>query len=211
MKNNLNDVLHNSYFIGGSPCSGKSTTAELLADKYNWQYYKIDDYDLKHLKRAQKENHPVMIKFKEMSWNQIWMRDPQLQAEEEFEFYRERFEFILDDLKKYSKDDKLIIESAALLPELLKELNLRNDQIIYMVPSKKFQVKYYSQRSFKDGILKECRQPKKAFQNWMERDHLFGRKVKEQAAHLGFKVLEVDGSHTVEENLKTIENHFGLK
>ena len=211
MKNKIDNILNNSYFIGGSPCSGKSTTTEILADKYNLQYYKIDNYELKHLKRAQKDNHPVMTKFKEMSWDQIWMRDPQLQAEEEFEYYRERFEFILNDLKKYSKDDKLIVESAALLPELLNQLNLFNNQIIYMVPSKEFQVKYYSKRTFKDSILKKCKQPKKAFKNWMERDHLFARKVKAQAEQLGFKVLEVDGSHTVEENLKTVENHFGLK
>ena len=32
------------YFIGGSPCSGKSTVAESLSDKYDLYYFKVDDY-----------------------------------------------------------------------------------------------------------------------------------------------------------------------
>lgn len=204
-------IIENSYFIGGSPCSGKSTTAEILADKYGLKYYKIDDYEKEHVDRAQKAKQPIMSKFREMNWEQIWMRDPQLQAEEEFEFYRERFKFILEDLKKFPFDDKLIIESAALLPELLNELPINNNQIVYMIPEKGFQIKYYSQRSFKDHILAECSQPKQAFQNWMERDHLFGQKVKKQAEYYGFKVLIVDGSNTIKENLNIIESHFNLK
>ena len=34
----------NIYYIGGSPCSGKSTVAELLAAKYNLYYFKVDDF-----------------------------------------------------------------------------------------------------------------------------------------------------------------------
>ena len=34
----------NTYFIGGSPCSGKSTVAEILAKKYDLYYFKVDDF-----------------------------------------------------------------------------------------------------------------------------------------------------------------------
>lgn len=34
----------NVYYIGGSPCSGKSTTAEILSKKYDLYYFKVDDY-----------------------------------------------------------------------------------------------------------------------------------------------------------------------
>ena len=30
-----------TYFIGGSPCSGKSTVAEMLSEKYGFYYYKL--------------------------------------------------------------------------------------------------------------------------------------------------------------------------
>ena len=32
------------YIIGGSPCSGKSTIAEMIAEKYDFNYFKVDDY-----------------------------------------------------------------------------------------------------------------------------------------------------------------------
>lgn len=34
------------YYIGGSPCSGKSTVAEMIAEKYGFHYYKVDFYRL---------------------------------------------------------------------------------------------------------------------------------------------------------------------
>ena len=33
-----------TYYIGGSPCRGKSTIAEILSKKYNLHYFKVDDY-----------------------------------------------------------------------------------------------------------------------------------------------------------------------
>ncbi|HMA59432.1 MAG TPA: hypothetical protein VKN64_03995 [Halanaerobiales bacterium] len=210
MDKKINNIINNTYFIGGSPCSGKSTTAEILSNKYDLKYYKIDDYEFAHLERAEKEKHPTMSKYKQMNWDEIWMRDPKLQANEEFQFYRERFEFVLDGLKKYNENDKIITEGAALLPELLNELNIDKNRISYMIPEKEFQIKHYTKRTFKDHILKECSQPKKAFENWMERDHIFAQKVKGQAKKFGYDLLEIDGSNTIESNLNIIENHFNL-
>ncbi|MFW5976838.1 MAG: hypothetical protein ACOCQS_02715 [Bacillota bacterium] len=211
MDQKLENILTNTYFIGGSPCSGKSTITEILADKYNLTYYKIDDYEREHLARANSDRHPVMYKYSQMEWNEIWMRPVDFQVEEEFEFYRERMEMILQDLKQFSKEENIITEGAALLPELLDNLNINKNRVIYMIPSREFQVKHFSQREFIKGILSECEKPEKAFANWMERDHQFGRKVKKQAEKLGYKVIKIDGSNTTEENLKTVSDYFGFK
>lgn len=32
------------YWIGGSPCSGKSTIAEILAEKHDFTVFKCDDF-----------------------------------------------------------------------------------------------------------------------------------------------------------------------
>lgn len=34
----------NIYYIGGSPCAGKSTVAEILSQKYDLYYFKVDDF-----------------------------------------------------------------------------------------------------------------------------------------------------------------------
>ena len=37
------------YYMGGSPCSGKSTAAEILAERYGLYYFKVDDYLEKYI------------------------------------------------------------------------------------------------------------------------------------------------------------------
>jgi len=210
IEDKLKNIIDNSYFIGGSPCSGKSTISEMLSSKYDLDYLKIDDYEQENIEKASPEQHPIMYKWSQMSWDEIWMRSVAKQVEEEFEFYRERFPMILNELDKFRPDKGVILESAALLPELLEKLKLEKHRVIFLIPSKEFQVKYYSKRGFKDGILKECSQPKEAFKNWMERDYLFGRKVREQAMDIGYKVIDVDRENSIEENLNLVKDHFRL-
>ncbi len=210
MEKRIRKILSKAYFIGGSPCSGKSTVAKFLVDKYNFVYYKIDDYEREHLNRSNPKEHPVMQKWVNPIWDEIWMKPVDIQVKEEFQFYRERFEMILNDLKQFSEDDTVIIEGAALLPELINKIGVGKNRIIYLIPSKKFQIEYYSKRDYIKGILSECSNPEKAFLNWMERDHRFGEEVKLQAEQLGYKVIFVDGEKSIEENIELVSKHFGL-
>ena len=34
-----------TYYIGGSSCAGKSTVAEMLSQKYDLYYFKVDDFE----------------------------------------------------------------------------------------------------------------------------------------------------------------------
>ncbi len=38
------------YWIGGSPCSGKTSIASILSEKYGLFYYQADNYFDNHLK-----------------------------------------------------------------------------------------------------------------------------------------------------------------
>ena len=205
------DILSKVYFIGGSPCSGKSSIAEKLSKEYNMDYYKIDDYEFQHINRSNSNDHPIMSKFKEIVWDEIWMRPVEVQVNEEWQFYIERFSMILEDLKSYYNNKPIIVEGAALLPELLKGIGVENNKVIYLVPSKDFQVEYYSKRDFIHGILKERKNPEKAFSNWMERDHQFGKRVINQAKEYNMKYILVGGKTTLEKNTKLVMDHFKLR
>jgi hypothetical protein len=151
-----------------------------------------------------------MYKMSKMNWEQIWMRPVDIQVKEEIEYYRERFEMILEELNRFPLDSTVLMEGAALLPELLDKLGVDKRRVIYMVPSKEFQVRHYSKRGFIKGILSECRNPDKAFENWMERDHLFGKEIIRQAQESGYKVITVDRSRSLEENILAVMEYFGL-
>jgi 2-phosphoglycerate kinase len=203
-------VFSQVYILGGSPCSGKSTIAEKLSSRYRFRYYKVDDFEREHLSRCHPERHPVMYKYSKMSWNEIWSRPVQVQVREEFEFYRERFEMILEDLQKYEPGTPVILEGAAYLPELIAKYDVDPNHVIYLVPTKAFQMHHYSQRPWIRHILKECHDPDQAFENWMERDHRFGQEIIRQAKAYGLGTVIVDGKRNIDTQYDFVVRHFGL-
>lgn len=73
------------YFIGGSPCSGKSTVAEVISRKYNLNYFKVDDFLEKYTEMGVESKKPICVKLSKMSPEQIWMREAQIQNSEELQ------------------------------------------------------------------------------------------------------------------------------
>jgi len=70
------------YYIGGSPCSGKSTIAEMLAIEYGFAYYKLDDYLWTYMEQAATDGKPLSTLQLAMNFEQMWMRSPGLQAQD---------------------------------------------------------------------------------------------------------------------------------
>ena len=51
---------------------------------------------------------------------------------------------------------------------------------------------------------------KRHFENWMERDHLFGQEVRKQAENLGYGTIIVDGKRGVEAQFEAVSQYFSL-
>lgn len=67
------------YYIGGSPCAGKSSVAEILSRKYGLCYFKVDDFLDRYIQAGAWKECPVCRKVTSMNAEQIWMREPILQ------------------------------------------------------------------------------------------------------------------------------------
>jgi len=206
----LRTPFSHAYILGGSPCSGKSTIAERLAAQYKLQYYKVDDHEEDHARRADPDHHPVMVAYANMSWNEIWSRPVEFQVQEEFAYYRERFEMILQDLADYDVGKPLILEDAAYFPDLIKPYGVNPQRVLYLVPAQAFQIHYYRQRPWIHHILKECEDPEQAFENWMMRDHRFGQEILRQAEANHYRTLVVDGKQSIPELLEIVSDCLGL-
>lgn len=198
------------YYIGGSPCSGKSTIAEALSKKYNLYYFKVDDHLEKYMKMGASSKKAICLKADAMNPEQIWMRDPLVQCEEELLIYEEIFEFILEDLKHIDCKNGIITEGAAYLPKLVKSLDIPFERYISITPSKEFQIFHYSKREWVPYVLAECSNKEKAFENWMNRDVLFAEAVQQQCKELGYVSLINNGEPKVEELISKVVSHFGL-
>ncbi|AQQ53364.1 nucleoside/nucleotide kinase family protein [Planococcus lenghuensis] len=71
---NLAQQLSYVYWIGGSPCAGKTSIARMLVNEYGFTYYKSDDLYDEHLLKNNWEQHPNMSRLKVLSWTQYWSR-----------------------------------------------------------------------------------------------------------------------------------------
>lgn len=203
-------MFRHAYVLGGSPCCGKSTITARLAERLDLQYYKVDDYEFTHLDRCDPEQQPLMHRYAQMSWDEIWMCPVPVQVEEEFEYYRERFPLILEDLRDYDLSKPILLEGTAYLPGLMRRCGVEQSRAVYMVPTREFQLEHYRKRTWIKGILAHCRDPEQAFANWMERDHLFGQEILRRARRFNYRTILVDGEAGVEDNLGMVGRHFGL-
>jgi dephospho-CoA kinase len=202
--------MNNIYFLGGSPCCGKSTIAEQISEKYGFKYYKADDNLEKYVKLGSDKGNDWLKYIAKMSIDELWLRDHRVLHDEEFHTYEELFPYFISDLEKLCIDGSVIAEGVAFLPNLVNRLQIDKNNYICIVPTKEFQIDQYNKRQWVEEYLSSCTDKKKAFSNWMERDFMFALSVLDQAKKIGYKTLIVDGGVNVEENLSIVERHFNL-
>lgn len=199
------------YYIGGSPCAGKSSVAEILSKKYDLYYFKTDDFLDRYMQTGARKGYPVCRKVTSMNAEQIWMREPFIQCREEFDIYREIFEFVETDLKQIDWKGGIITEGAAYLPELMKQSGIPDSRYISITPAKEFQITHYRERDFVPLVLEGCSDKEKAFRNWMDRDVLFAQEVQRQCQKENYISVINDGTMEMDELANLVAAHFELK
>lgn len=200
----------NIYYIGGSPCSGKSTIAEILSKRYDLYYFKVDDFLDEYTKKGASKGYEICQKQVEMTAEQIWMRDPVIQCKEELQFYEEVFEFILENLKRVSGKNGIITEGAAYLPKLMKRIQIPENRYISITPTEEFQIFHFRKREFVSYVLKGCSDMENAFDKWMKRDILFAQEVRRQCSEENYVSLINNGVIAIDELVKMVISHFKL-
>lgn len=198
------------YYIGGSPCSGKSTVAQMIAKQYNFKYYQVDDSLYDFIKMGQAAGKPYSSKAAEKDVNEIWLCDPVVANEEELEIYREIFQFIIEEVSNMEDSNPIIAEGVAFMPELMHSIGIPKDSYICIVPTREFQYNYYRRRPWVAEVLKGYQDKEHAFTNWMERDVLFAKYTKTMSETLGFETLIIDGNKDIEYTYERVCKVFGL-
>ena len=146
-----------------------------------------------------------------MSAEQIWMREPLLQCREEFDIYREIFEFVAADLDRIEWKGGIITEGAAYLPELMKRSGVPGNRYLSITPTIEFQVAHYRKRDFVPLVLEGCSDREAAFRNWMDRDALFAQEVQRQCDKEKYVSVINDGTMGIEELADLVAVHFLLE
>lgn len=198
------------YFVGGSPCAGKSTICEIIAKKYNLYYFKVDDYLDKYMKMVALNGKSFCKKNLSMTNEEIWMRNPMIQKNEEFSIYKEIFDSIIRELEQINCDKNIITEGCAYIPSLMKELGIAENMYLAIIPTKEFQIFHYEKRKYVPKMLSGCSDKTKAFQNWMERDFLFSKEIERQCREEKFRVMINDGKTDLDDMINEVVTHFEI-
>jgi hypothetical protein len=195
------------YWIGGSPCAGKSSVAATLADRHGLRHVECDWASADRVARMAGRKLPAYEELSALSTCERLSRSPEWQADRELAFYREQFEFVLDEL---SPAEPAIVEGADLLPDLLQRAGVGMNRAVWLVPTPEFQIRHYAAREWVSEYLKDCADPQAAFRNWMCRDVLFAERIRDLATTVGGRVIVVDGTMSLEEVVRVVGEHLGL-
>jgi 2-phosphoglycerate kinase len=206
----LQRELSHVYWIGGSPCAGKSSIAKTLATTYGLRLYQADEAFSRHEKIVIAQQQPIFYRLTHLSTEELWMRPVELQVSEEFMLYHEEFPIILEDLLALPTSQPILAEGAAMLPACVIPQLLNPHHAIWIVPTAEFQLDHYRRRAWAKDIVKDCIYPERAFQNWMERDIRFATAIKNEVQQHGMSVIVVDGTHSLAENTEIVTQHFQL-
>ncbi|MCU0519513.1 MAG: hypothetical protein MUF84_02310 [Anaerolineae bacterium] len=185
-------------WLGGSPCSGKSSVAGRLAERGDVRIYHVDEAFGDFVRRVTPDRHPVTSKWTTTPWNDLWMQPTDVLLAEAIAAYSEQFELILEDLRGMPDGEAVLAEGTALLPALVAPLLASRGQALWMVPTEAFQRAMYPKRgTWVQDILASCADPDAALKAWMDRDVAFARWVAAEACVLGLSVVWVDGSQDI--------------
>lgn len=211
MTRDLRQELSHVYWIGGSPCSGKSRIADLFANRYALRIYHWDEAFNEHQKRITPLEQPTIYKLLRMTWDEMWMRPVDVLLREAILAYGEQFEMALQDLLALPKSPPILAEGTALLPSCVSPLLGSPRQAIWIVPTEAFQRERYPLRGeWVQQILKQCERPDEALQNWMDRDAAYARWISRETERLDLKLLRVDGTRTIAETAAIAATHLRL-
>jgi 2-phosphoglycerate kinase len=198
------------FWIGGSPCAGKSSISEILANRFSLDVYHVDEAFETHLQRVDPVRQPALMKWRESSWDERWMQPIDDLVQNVVACYQEHFGLFYEDVLKVPSANDLLVEGTALLPRQLASVLPNRNQAIWLIPSADFQRAHYSERDWARDIAAQCNYPNVAFHNWMERDIRFAEWVEAEATALDFAILKVDGARTLQENAESVAAHFHL-
>jgi 2-phosphoglycerate kinase len=199
-------MLGDQMWIGGSPCSGKSTIASLIAASRNVPLYSCDDAFDRHAAMVEPAAGPTLKKVTTMSVGDRLDQPIDVQVSDVFQLFREEFPLILRDLGDI--DGAAVVEGAALLPALLAAQNIARDRAVWIVPTPDFQRFHFRQRQWARELLAPLADPQAAFDRWMRRDAAFATLVAEQARDLGYPVITVDGTVSIAEVASAVDHGF---
>ncbi len=208
-------ALSHVLWIGGSPCSGKSTISHTIARIYVFVDYHADAFERSHFARRVAAGDANAIAFLQMTMDQRWIqRSVEELAQEAIVSWTKNFPLVIEDLLALPKENIIVAEGNFFPASVLPYLS-HPSQAIWLTPTADFcdQARRRKQaelvrRQKRHGAYNEGGNPEQRLRNLIERDTLLADYVKRQAESMSLPHYEVDGSLSSEDLMELVERRF---
>jgi hypothetical protein len=209
------DWVRRIRWLGGSPCSGKSTALNTFSLR-GLATYACDDRFDEHADAGVSDGRPTFAKVTAMPTCARLAQPVDVQVSDVFALAAEQWPYIVSDLEAVDLEPQpskrpLVAEGSALLPRHLRELGVNPTDAVWLVATPGFQRQQYANRAWARDLVSDCADPTAAFDRWMRRDAQFAIEIADEARRWGARVVEVDGSLPAEDTAEVVGRHLGLQ
>jgi adenylate kinase family enzyme len=202
-------ALTQTLWIGGGTSAGKTSIARALAERYGLTPYHVDEHELEHARRRDRSRDPAMEAWNARSLDEIWVELPVPDlVEATLSYSRERIELITEDLRALSAGRVVVAEGFELTPEVVAPLIEGPRQAVWLLPRHRFRRETLLTTPQAWAMPSRTSDPERAQAHRIERDALLVECVREQALVRSLRVIDVDGTRTVDEVRAAVEEHF---
>lgn len=203
--------LPHVLWIGGPPDAGKTTVANMLAEKYGLGVYHFDRHEPARDARMRLEptRYPNAATWDAMALDELWVTNsPEAMARLVIGCWSERISLVVGDLLAMPVDRPVVAEGPGFFPQVILPLLSNPRQAIWLVPSEAFKRASHERRG-KSSSWQETSDPESAHHNHVERDLLLAEHYTREARERGLPLIVVDGARSAEEVATEVEGHFG--
>jgi hypothetical protein len=202
-------------WIGGSPCSGKSSISHTIARIFVFLDYHVDAWAANHQARKIAAGDSYAQSFARMSMDQRWLaRSAETMAEETITSWTSEFALVVEDLLAAPREN-LIIAEGNFFPACVIPYLTHPNQAIWLVPSNEFcdqarrrKQAALSERQRRHGVYDEGSDPEERLRRLIARDQQLATHVKKQVAELQLPCFEIDGARPLDVMTALVERHF---
>ncbi|WP_160679859.1 hypothetical protein [Clostridium sp. C8-1-8] len=208
--NVLRKYLENVYIIGGNACSGKSTMAKLIAEKYGFTLYQMDEHYEEHRKMANETDQPNMCYPRDDIY--AFFNRPVLEYASSLQgAIKEEVPMVLLDLIELQKD-KPVIADVLFTPMDIEGV-IPRDRAVFLTSNRELVESDYfnrpEKRDFYDCVM-SFPNPEASFENVFNVVDLINQREKAIIEASGYYSIERKIDSKVLDVVRCIEKHFDL-
>lgn len=206
MNNNKTSLSH-VLWIGGPANSGKTALARCIAKMKGYQRYSADKTGRDHLQKLAQINTKYE-KYIESVLAERWAGYTAREiADQTLAVARERFQFVVQDLKKLSTHTPIIAEGVGFTPEIIQSVMQSPYQGIWLMPTNAFMEKSFRKKvRFLKARLGN--QAETTINILLQANIHLMEMIQSEAEHCGRTVYKIDETKTVTENAAAVWTHF---